>query len=103
MNEIGITQIDPVDGRIYKGMTNCGRPGFSLDVVYTLADGRKQRSTVSSERKKNVLAALERERRAAAAGSMTANFNDKGEFWGTTQKWTIGSAGLVPQGEGLRQ
>lgn len=98
--EIPIIKITPLNnGAIRKGINYSGRPAFIMDVEYTLEDGRKIQSTESAVRKKDLPRALERAQQAADGKCFLANFNDAGEFWGTTQKWRIGGAGLVPQPE----
>lgn len=97
MNDKRITLITPTGRPIYKAMTNSGRPGFCLDVIYTLEDGSTQAAHVTAERKKNVLEPLERDRVAAANGSMTATYGADGEFYGTCTRYDIGATGLVPR------
>ena len=80
-------------GTITKGMTLRG-PGFILPVTYHLEDGTTVNSHVSSERKKNVLPRLERDRANAASGAMKAIFQD-GRFFGTVTSYDIGARGLV--------
>jgi len=96
MKDINISKITPSSNPIYKGTTHYGRPGFILDVTYTLADGREVPTTVCAERKKDVLPALQREIQNAANGSLRATLSEDGEFWGTVCKFTIGAFGMVP-------
>ena len=94
--EIPITQITPLNhGAIRKGVHH-GCPAFIMDVEYRLQDGRTLPGTVSRERKKDVPAGLARAQQSAAANSMFACFDDQGAYFGTSQKWTIGAAGLIP-------
>lgn len=87
--EILITNVTPAEEPIFKTVTNTGRLGFGINVLYTLEDGQTIKSTIARERKKNVLPAIERERQSIAAKAMTANFNDAGEFWGTTTRYNL--------------
>ena len=97
MKEIGITAITPTGKPIYKGTTYSGRPGFILEVAYTLADGRATPSAIRCERKKDLPRTLERERHAAAVGAMKATLDDQtGQFWGTRTSYLLGGNGLQP-------
>ena len=94
--EIPITQITPLNHcAIHKGIHN-GRLAFIMDVEYRLQDGRTLPGSVSGERKKDVPAALARAQQSAAANAMFACFDEQGAYLGTSQKWTIGAAGLIP-------
>ncbi len=89
--EIRITKVALRPGAaIYKSTTHSGRKCFVIDVIYTLADGREIPSSITRERKKDVLTAFESENNSAIAGAKGANFDDEGRFWGTvTRYWTI--------------
>ena len=95
MKEIKIIKVEVKPGAtITKGMTMRG-PGFAIRVNYTLDGGRVIESYAYAQRKKDVLPRVERENRSAAAGAMSASFNDKGEFWGTVQDYALESSGLL--------
>ena len=95
--EIPIINITLTSTAIRKGLSNWGRKTFLMDVTYHLQDGRTLPGTVGSERKKDVPAALARDLRAASAGSMTACFDEQGDYCGTSTRWTLGAAGLIPK------
>jgi len=87
MNEVKITAVR-TSGEVFKAMTNSGRPGFGIMVVYTLADAREVDSKVTRQRKKDVLPAVESARESINSGSMSASFHE-GKFWGTVRKFSI--------------
>ena len=97
MPDIKITKLTVKTGDIYKRPCHRGTE-FAVDVTHTLEDGRTIDSHVSSERKKNVMARVAREEQAISAGAMSACFNDKGEYWGTSTHYTLGAQGMVPVG-----
>jgi len=92
MNEVKITAVR-ASGEVFKtSMTNTGRPGFGIMVVYTLVDAREVDSRVTATRKKDVLPGVDSNHQAAVAGQLSATFED-GKFWGIRRVYGIG--GLI--------
>lgn len=99
MKEILIVRVEPdtTNPKPWKGMSySAGRIAFHLDVVYHLEDGQTIKSSVSSQKKKDLPRALQRDQTAAANRSFWATFGEDGSFHGTKQAWRIGGGGLVP-------
>lgn len=88
MKEIKIVRIEPV-GAIYKA-TGVFGPGFCLNTILHLEDGRAVQSRVSATRKKDVMRSLESEKAAICSGCMKASFDDAGAFFGTVTECYIG-------------
>ena len=97
MPDIKITKLTVKTGVIYKRPARRGTE-FAVDVTYTLEDGRTIDSHIGSDRKKDVPTNITIEEEAIAAGAMSACFNDKGEYWGMSTRYTIGAQGMVPVG-----
>lgn len=71
-----------------------GKPGFGICVVYTAEDSREFDSTVSTDRKKDVMNRVAREQQSAEAGAMEATIED-GRLVCTCTKWSIGLSGAT--------
>ena len=113
--EILIVSVEvPAGAVITKGLTHSLRPGFVLPVLLKQADGVIVPSSVRTEKKKDIPTSLARMERSIAGQAMFASYNEKGEFWGTVQKWasvaalsdaggvrdTVAGLALVPTSRG---
>lgn len=90
MQDIKIASVEiPAGSTIAKTMGYHG-PCFAIPAVFTLEDGRKLNSSITSQKKKNVMERVNRTNDSAKAGSFFACFNEKGEFWGTKSVMSFG-------------
>lgn len=90
-NDVKIARVTIApEAKITKGNTWSGSPGFFIAIIYTLADGRTFPSSATTRKKKELLAHVAGEQRAADAGQLAASFDEHGKFYGTMRSFCIG-------------
>ena len=89
-NEKRITKIQIANPTPYKAHGPRGKC-FAVDVLYHLEDGTTQAAHISSERKKNLPAAIQRQIDNAASGAMKAIYHGA-EYFGTSTSYTLGGS-----------
>lgn len=77
---------------VFKSTDNTGRACFALAGVFTLHDGRKVGTTITSQRKRDLPRVVESERGYINNGALSATFDEHGQYFGTRTEVYIGPA-----------